>query len=255
MRFFAELVVCMFLAGTLLAQNSAGPSLGPDGDTRVSISGIKILPVTGKPFSGSDSIDWTRALEDGSVVATHQDAKLARDGQGRIYRENVTRFPADSGQKSKVKEIIILDLVANTRTECMIAARQCDVTDYHGAATLFRSASARQSAGSFDDGKRNLSRESLGSEPIQGLNVVGTRETLTINAGAEGNSKTLSSTEEFWYSPDLEVNLPVTRKDPREGTLVIHVVDVSRSEPDPSLFQVPANFVVGDHRRSAKAGE
>jgi hypothetical protein len=45
-------------------------------------------------------------LEDGSVVATHQDAKLARDGQDRIYRENVTRFPANIGQKSRVKEII-----------------------------------------------------------------------------------------------------------------------------------------------------
>jgi hypothetical protein len=249
MRLFAELLGCIFLAGTLLAQNSTGPSLGPDGDTRVSISGIKILPIAGKPFSGSDSIDWTRTLEDGSVVATHQDAKLARDGQGRIYRENVTRFPANSDQKSKVKEIIILDPVANTRTACLIAARQCDVTDYHGAAS-----SVRQPAGPFDDGKRNLSRETLGTDTIQGLNVVGTRETLTINAGAEGNSQPLSSTEEFWYSPDLEVNLSVTRKDPREGTLVIHVVDVSRSEPDPSLFQVPANFAVEDHRRSTKAG-
>jgi hypothetical protein len=249
MRLFAELLGCMFLVGTLLAQKPNRPSLGPDGDTRASISGIKILPVTGRPFSGSDSIDWTRTLEDGSVVATHQDAKLARDGQGRIYRENVTRFPANSDQKSMVKEIIILDPVANTRMACLIAARQCGVTDYHEATS-----SARQPADSFDDGKRKLSRESLGTDTIQGLNVVGTRETLTVNAGEEGNSKPFSSTEEFWYSPDLEVNLSVTRKDPREGTLVIHVVDVSRSEPDPSLFQVPANFSVEDHRRSAKAG-
>ncbi len=57
----------------------------------------------------------------------------------------------------------------------------------------------------------------LGTDTIDGLNVVGTRETLTINAGVEGNSQPLSSTEEFWYSPDLEVNLSVTRKDPREA--------------------------------------
>jgi hypothetical protein len=49
------------------------------------------------------------------------------------------------------------------------------------------------------------------------------------------------------------VNLSVTRKDPRQGTVVIHVLDLSRSEPDPSLFQVPANFTVQDHRQSAKS--
>jgi len=50
----------------------------------------------------SDSIDWTSTLADGPVIAMHQDAKLARDSQGRMYRVRVTRFPANSGQKSKV---------------------------------------------------------------------------------------------------------------------------------------------------------
>jgi hypothetical protein len=85
------------------------------------------------------------------------------------------------------------------------------------------------------------------------LNVIGTRETRTVDAGVEGNSQPLRITEEFWYSPDLEVNLSVTRKDPREGTVMIHVVDLSRSDPAPSLFQIPANFLVEDHRRSAKS--
>ena len=246
MRFFTELVACALLAGTLLAQDPAGPSLGPDGRTRVSIHGIEILPVTGRPFSGSDSIDWTRTLEDGTIVATHQDAKLARDSQGRIYRENVTRFPANSAQKSRVKEIIILDPVVHTRTACVIAAHQCNITDYHAPALL-----PRQPARSFDNG--NFSRESLGTDTIDGFNVIGTRETRTVDTGVEGNSQPLSITKEFWFSPDLEVNLSVTRRDPREGTVVIHVVDLSRSEPDPSLFQVPANFIVEDNRRSAKA--
>jgi hypothetical protein len=234
-----------FLLVSLLAQDSNGPSLRPDGDTHVSINGIKILPVTGRPCSGSDSIDWTRTLEDGSIVATHQDAKLARDGQGRIYRENVTRFPANSDQKSRVKEIIILDPVVHSRTACVIAARQCNVTDYYAP-----NSSARQPAGSFDN--RNFSRENLGTDTIDSLNVIGTRETRTVDAGVEGNSQPLRITEECWYSPDLEVNLSVTRKDPREGTVVIHVVDLSRSDPDPSLFQIPANFLVEDHRRSGK---
>jgi hypothetical protein len=248
MRLLTLLVAPAFLAGSALAQNR--PSLGPDGNTqvRVSIHGITILPVAGRPFSGSDSVEWTRVLEDGTLVAMHNDAKLARDGQGRIYRENVTRFPSNSGQKSRVKEIIIYDPVAHTRTECSIAVRHCSVTGYQSPASL-----ASQPARLAYEGKGNLSREDLGTETIDGLTVVGTRDTLTISPGAEGNNQPLLTSEESWYSPELEVNLSVTRKDPREGTVVIHVVDLSRSEPDPVLFQVPTGFAVEDHRQSAKS--
>jgi hypothetical protein len=248
MRLLTCLTACAFLSVASLTQNSAAQSLGPEANTRVTINGIRILPAIGKPFSGSDSIDWTHTLEDGTVIAMHQDAKLARDGQGRIYRENVTRFPANSGQKSVVREIIIMDPVAQTRTACVVAAHECTVGGYRAPASI-----PRPPEGSFKTGKGNISRESLGNDTIDGLEVVGTRETLTVDTGVEGNSQPLSSVEESWYSPDLEVNLSVTRKDPRQGTVVIHVLDLSRSEPDPSLFQVPANFTVQDHRQSAKS--
>jgi len=248
MKPYALLAVYLLLACTLAAQESDEPARGPDGGTQIHVTGIKILPVTGKPFSGSDSVDWTRNLEDGTVVATHLDAKLARDSQGRIYRERVSFVPANSGQQSKRREIILSDPIAHTQTTCTVAARHCEVTDYH-APTSF----TPRPAGPFDDGKRYLARESLGSDVIDGLNVVGTRETTSISAGVVGNSQPLVSAREFWYSPDLQVNLSVTRKDPREGTQVIHVVDLSRSEPDPAMFQVPVGFVVQDRRGSTKA--
>ncbi|HEY6370048.1 MAG TPA: hypothetical protein VIX37_05685 [Candidatus Sulfotelmatobacter sp.] len=87
------------------------------------------------------------------------------------------------------------------------------------------------------------------------VEVLGTRETTTLKAGAVGNSQPLVTTREFWYSPDLQIILAVTRKDPREGTRVIRGVDLSRSEPDPAMFQVPAGFVVPDLRRGSKKTE
>jgi hypothetical protein len=106
-------------------------------------------------------------------------------------------------------------------------------------------------AGPIDNGTRYLTRESLGSDVIDGLNVIGTRETISINPGVVGNSQPLVSTREFWYSPDLQVNLSVARKDPREGTQVIHVVDLSRFEPDAAQFQAPAGFAIQDLRQTA----
>ena len=248
MKLHALLVVSLLFGCTLTAQESDEASRGPDGGTRVHVGGIEILPVTGKPFSGRDSIDWTRNLEDGTVVVSHLDANLARDSQGRIYREHVSFAPANSNQPSKRRDIILLDPVAHARTTCVVATRHCTITGYY-APTSF----TPRPAGLFDKGTRSLTRESLGSDIADDLNVVGTRETISINAGVVGNSQPLVSTREFWYSPDLQVNLSVTRKDPREGTQTIHVLDLSRSEPDPAMFRIPAGFAVDDRRGSAKA--
>jgi hypothetical protein len=235
------------LACSAIAQESTEPARGPDGSTRTHVEGIQVLPVAGKPFSGRDSIEWTRKLEDGSVVATHLTALVARDSEGRIRRERVSFVPADSHEQSKVMETTILDPTEHTRTTCTMATSHCTITRYYAAVKF-----APAPAGPLDNGTRYLMRESLGTNTVDELNVVGTRETLTISAGAIGNNQPVVTTREFWYSSDLEVNLSVTRKDPREGTQVIQLVDLSRSEPDPSLFQVPADFTVVDARASAK---
>jgi hypothetical protein len=132
----------------------------------------------------------------------------------------------------------------------MVATRRCTITDYHRSTSF-----TPQPAGPFDNGKRDLTRESLGTDVIDGLNVVGTRETITINVGVVGNSQPLVTLKEFWYSPDLGVNLAVTRKDPREGTQEIRVLDLSRTEPDPTMFQIPAGYVVQDNRHGSAKGQ
>jgi hypothetical protein len=243
------LVGSALLACSVTAQESSEPSRGPDGGTRVHVDGIQVLPVAGKPFSGKDSIDWTRTLEDGSVVTTHLTAIVARDSQGRIRRERVTFVPANSSEPSKPVEMIVSDPAEHTRTTCIIASRHCTVTDYHTPLKF-----SPLPAGSLDNGKRFLARESLGSNVIDDLNVVGTRETLTINAGVIGNNQPVVTTREFWYSSDLEINLSVTRKDPREGTQVIQLIELSRDEPDAALFRVPSDFVIEDQRTDARTG-
>ncbi len=241
--------VSIFLACSLSAQDSTETSRGPDGGTRVHVTGIQVLPVTGKPFSGRDSIEWTRTLEDGSVLTTHLTALVARDSEGRIRRERTNFVPANSNQQSKPMDLIILDPAERTRTTCNLASRHCTVADYSTPVKF-----SPVPAGPLDNGKRFLARESLGTNTVDDLNVVGTRETLTINAGVIGNSDPVVTTREFWYSSDLEINLSVTRKDPREGTQTIQLIDLSRDEPDPSLFRVPSDYVIEDQRTAAKTG-
>jgi hypothetical protein len=242
-------VASALLAVSLSAQESAEASRGADGGTRFRVAGIEVLPVTARPFSGTDTIEWTHNLEDGSVVTTHLTAVVARDSQGRIYRERRNFVPANTSQQSKLIDKIFYDPNAHTKTTCTVATHQCSITAYYAPVSF-----TPAPAGPRDNGTRYLTREGLGNNTLDDLNVVGTVETLTINSGEVGNDRPLAITREFWYSPDLQINLSVTRKDPRQGTQVIKLVDLTRSEPDPAMFQVPADFTVQDHRSQSRGG-
>jgi hypothetical protein len=234
----------MLASHPALSQEASEALRGPDGRTTYHVAGIEVLPIPAKPFFGKDSIEWTRKLEDGSTVTTQLYAVVARDSQGRIYRERRHFVPANSNQEPRLEEVVVYDPTAATKTACTLATRECNITAYHASRT-FRPLPA----GTFDQGTRHLTREELGTNVVDDLNVIGTREITYINQGVIGNDRPIVTTREFWYSPDLETNVSVTRQDPTEGTQVIKLIELSRSEPDAALFEVPAGFTMHDLRR------
>lgn len=84
--------------------------------------------------------------------------------------------------------------------------------------------------------------ESLGHQTIQGVDTEGTRITSTIAAGAIGNDRPIQIITERWYSSDLHMNVKMTHSDPRSGQETYQLTGISRAEPAPYLFQVPAGF-------------
>jgi hypothetical protein len=102
--------------------------------------------------------------------------------------------------------------------------------------------------GPIGDGKHYLSREDLGKNEVEGVEAIGTRETVTTSAGAMGNDREVALTKEFWYSPKLAINLVVKRLDPVQGTQTFTVSNLQLAEPDARLFTVPAGFKVIDER-------
>ncbi len=85
-------------------------------------------------------------------------------------------------------------------------------------------------------------RESLGSKVIEGVMVEGTRTTRTIAAGEIGNDKPIEIVSESWFSPDLKTVVYSKRSDPRTGDMIYSLTNISRSEPEASLFTVPADY-------------
>ena len=87
-------------------------------------------------------------------------------------------------------------------------------------------------------------KESLGKQMIEGVEAEGTRVTVTIPAGQIGNDAAINIVSESWYSPDLQVIVKSRHSDPRSGETVYRLTNINRSEPDHSLFEVPADYSI-----------
>jgi len=91
-----------------------------------------------------------------------------------------------------------------------------------------------------------VNQESLGTQSIEGVMAEGTRMTLTIPAGKIGNDRPIVTVNERWYSPELQTVVLTKNSDPRMGETTYRLTNINRSEPDPSLFQVPADYTVDE---------
>jgi hypothetical protein len=90
------------------------------------------------------------------------------------------------------------------------------------------------------------STEDLGTQTMEDVFVKGVRTTRTIPAGQIGNDKPISIVTEVWTSPGLKTIVYSKRSDPRVGEQTFQLKNIVRTEPDPSLFTVPADFKIID---------
>jgi hypothetical protein len=82
-----------------------------------------------------------------------------------------------------------------------------------------------------------VSRESLGTETIDGIVIRGTRTTTVYPAGSFGNDRPVTVVRENWLSPELLVGVMIKISDPRTGEVTSRLTNISRSDPDTSLFR------------------
>jgi len=91
----------------------------------------------------------------------------------------------------------------------------------------------------------------LGTKIIEGVSAIGTRTTRTINAGTMGNDKAIVCISDTWVSSDLKVTVLTETDDGQAGRSTIKLVNIVRSEPNASLFQIPVGYTVKDNVSAA----
>jgi hypothetical protein len=215
----------------------------PDGNSREQLVNIFIPPLTKAPFTATVTAEWLRTLEDGTTVSLQNRRSVMRDSAGRIFQERRSLVPKSGPQEPELLRVEISDPATHRKYFCFMRRKVCDLEDYYAPA-----AEPLPAAGPREDGEGTVTREDLGKNTVSGLEAIGTLETTIINAGAMGNDRPISITKEFWYSPQLGLNLYVKRVDPRHGTQTFTVSEIGLAEPDPSNFSLPAGFAVADHR-------
>ena len=282
------LTMAVPLVGSAAAQGSPETSLMLSGgvggaalQTRTGMVTMRIdtmdaAPVKGAPFCATVVTEHTQSLADGNRIHTSDSSMLCRDSEGRIRREAGLNLLEAGQQTSAPKLITIVDPIAGVRymldTENKIAQKMpllpeggfttaavpgpahapgkqvmiYQRTGGPGSDVMFNDVTVKKIGP--DSGEPAPNTENLGDQTIDGIHVTGTRMTHTIPAGKMGNEKPITVTSERWYSPELKATVTTKHNDPWAGELKTELKNVSSSEPDASLFAIPADYKVIDDK-------
>ena len=240
--------VLLTSAAVLLAQESPvslpSGTLPPDGAANSVMESMHVPGTTGAPFSAT-SVALLTQIRQGSTARFGFISRVARDSSGRLYFEN-RRPVAASGEPLPRTYFIVVDPEAHTRTVCYVATKTCRIDAFHHE-------SYDVSEGGDDAPPAQASDSvSLGKREIESELVEGTRETTVIAAGAYGNRDPIVRAEEVWHSSDLDLDILITRTDPRWGTQTRKMTEISRANPDPAFFTIPADYKMLDNRPTSK---
>jgi hypothetical protein len=227
--------VFLFVGGIALA-NAPTAQHAPDGGTRETLTSIAVPPLPNAPFSATVWTDWTKYLADRTILFVQNHRRIARDSAGRVFQERTTFGPEGSPHASQVWRTELAEPSTHTIAYCDNRTHVCELHQYVGPPATAPTSGTRP----------GLVSQSLGSQTVEGLNLIGTRETQTVDPRIAGSDRPILVVKEFWYSPQLGVNVLTTRDDPRSGKEVFRATDIRFGEPDPSLFALPANASVID---------
>jgi len=227
---------------------------------------------TGAPYSAVQVTEQVQTLADGThITQSPQTTKFYRDSQGRTRTER--RFPLPPGALGKVVDvpsfIDIFDPVARAhytlepqnhtaRKMTMMAPppppppANTNSVPVKAVRVLPAPFSVAGPAPPDQTTRPQVTRDSLGTQTIEGVLAEGSRTTVIYPTGAVGNDRPITTVSETWTSPELKAVVLSRNLDPRNGESTTKLTNISRAEPDASLFQIPADYEVIDPQAAPK---
>jgi hypothetical protein len=229
----------------------------PDGRGITIAGGNSGRTVAGRPVSGTEVQESHQTLGDGTEIATSQTDRFYRDSAGRTRVEMPEQDRTVIVDPGVPVTVILNENAKTARRNGMAAARVGVAFSADGVKSAITTSTgtiggsnttgivgARGRGGRGDAG--NMQHEDLGVESLNGVLASHTRDTLTIPQGQIGNNRDIHVVNERWYSDDLQMLVKTVNSDPRFGENTYEFTNISRDEPNASLFQIPADYKVTD---------
>ena len=264
----------------LRIDNEAGEGQQAQQKVLLEIAGAEAQVVKGKPYSADSSTETVQTLTDGNRIAHRTVSKFYRDSEGRTRREETFGNVDPEHPSPHEVKVFIDDPVAGTAFVLDPGSKTADKmqrsrkfldersAEDDGTRIMFKSVKDDEvweqstpermmlkfrdvHSGNPDtmvlqiqDDKRDVQKEELGTKNIEGVECTGTRQTITIAAGAIGNEKPISLVTETWFAPLIAAVVQSTSDDPRYGKTTYQLTNVQLTEPSRTLFEPPADFKV-----------
>jgi hypothetical protein len=240
------------VAVTVVAIVSNGYTAGPPAARPTSSISLKSSAkqsfdlIIGKPYSAEQITEHQQTLLDGTHIRqTLQRTVFYRDSEGRTRTQRIL-MPADQSVTSEGVGVIeindpvagvqyVIDPHSHTAQKSNLG-RIDKQTAIDGPLSSTNPLLAAANVSRQDPA---ISKESLGRQRMQGIDVEGVRIVVTFPQGFMGNDRPIKNVSETWSSSQLKLLVLSTVSDPRNGELVTKLSRVSQTEPEPSLFRIP----------------
>ena len=234
----------LFIFGSSLSAQTGQTVIGThDGGTSELLESIFIPPKPNVPFSLTLETEWTRPMANGGTFTLANKRRIMRDSAGHVYQERWYLVPKGGKIESTMNYIQIADPYEHVGYSCEVASKTCFTEPYNRSASANYQPAVGKS-GALPNGQGSRTVEDLGKKDIEGLETIGFRETTTVNPGVFGNDQPMIIIREFWYSPQLGINLISLLDSPQSGKQQFTVTHVSTAEPDPHFFTLPEGYSV-----------
>lgn len=242
-----------------------GQSAGGGG--RIVASVVESRITTGRPYSAEAVTERTQVLADGNRINVKSITRVYRDSEGRTRRETIE-------PDGSLRSITISDPVAKNSYTLDPTTKVAYAAGGGVIAPMMAAPSGTYTATAGGGGGRggravvapaaptgsavfmrspapdnpNVTTEDLGFQNVEGVMATGKRTTTVIPAGQVGNAQEIRVVSEQWFSDEIQALVMTRHVDPRSGENVYRLVSILRAEPDPALFQVPADYTVQSRR-------
>jgi hypothetical protein len=205
---------------------------------------------TGAPYSAEQVSEHVQTLNDGTKIKQVPNRQqMYRDSQGRVRTErDAIHYAYQPSPPPKLIEID--DPVAGVAFILDDQNKLAYRVALPGPPRWVEAPKATTAKPAPVPPKPDSKNEDLGDQNIEGVIAKGTRTTTTWPIDSQGNDRPMSDVSESWFSQELGLTVLSKFNSARNGESTTRLINISRLEPDASLFQVPPEYTVVEEKGS-----